>query len=81
MDRNSRVLICGVRKIVNKAFLHRFKKDNFTNFNDTNETSLDLTDKDSVVSYFKDYKPDIVIYTGSLSGGIAVNIKYPAEFI
>jgi len=30
---------------------------------------------------FKDTKPDIVIYTGAVSGGISANIKHPAEFI
>ena len=81
MDKNSNILICGLHKIVNKAFLRRFKRDGFTKVEDASDISLDLTSQIEVDDYFKTYMPSIVIYTGSISGGIAANMKRPAEFI
>jgi GDP-L-fucose synthase len=81
MDKNSNILICGLHKIVNKAFLRRFRRDGFEKLKDANDISLDLTSQIEVVDYFKIHKPSVVIYTGSVSGGISANMKYPAEFI
>lgn len=81
MNKNSRILICGEYQIINKGFLNRFKEDSFKNINHPRGAGLDLTSQKSVTKFFKDYKPEIVIFTGSVSGGIVVNIARPAEFI
>ncbi len=81
MDKNSNILICGLHKIVNKAFLRRFRRDGFERVKDTSDISLDLTSQAEVIDYFKIHKPSVIIYTGSVSGGISANIKHPAEFI
>ena len=81
MNKRSRILISGLHYSVNSSFLRRFKKDGMVNVVDINSGFFDLTDKRGVEKCFNHYKPDIVFYTGSVSGGIRANIEYPAEFI
>ena len=81
MDRNQKILVCGLYETVNRAFMRRLKREGFLNIFDTSKTSLDLVSQASVKSCFNDYKPNIIIYTGSVGGGIAVNIKHPAELL
>ena len=42
---------------------------------------LDLTSCEEVFSWFKKYKPDIVIIAAAKVGGILANYKYPFSFI
>src|SRR3989338_3685565 len=81
IKKDTRILICGLHKIVNRAFIRHFKKAGFINVKNTAGASFDMLSKESTEKYFKNYNPYIVIYTGSVSGGIFANIKYPAEFI
>lgn len=81
MDKSSKILISGLHRVVNRALLNKFKKGGFVNVVDTYDQALDLTSQDLVQQYFKDYIPEVIIYTGSVSGGISINIKRPGEFI
>ncbi|MFM7593393.1 MAG: NAD-dependent epimerase/dehydratase family protein, partial [Isosphaeraceae bacterium] len=44
-------------------------------------SNIDLTEKAVVDDLFRNQKPDFVIYAGGRSGGIAANIKYPADLM
>lgn len=42
---------------------------------------IDLTEKGMVDDFFRNQKPDYVVYAGGRSGGIAANVKYPADLM
>ena len=81
MHSKTKILICGLHRIVNIGIKKYLKAKGFIDIVDLNDTAIDLTSQEQVRNCFKKHKAEAVIFSGSLSGGIAANMKYPAEFI
>ena len=67
--------------MVGSAIKKQLEDSQFNNIIVRNKSELDLTDQNSVNSFFKKKSIEYVILAAAKVGGIYANNKYPAEFI
>ena len=80
-----KIYIAGHSGMVGSAIANSLRNKLFDNKKPTiisrSHKELDLINKDDVISFLKDEKPDKVIVAAARVGGIKANNLYPAEFI
>jgi len=81
MEKTAKIFIVGDKSIVGSALIQYFRSCGFANILSESVCSIDLLDQYSVYSFFKSARPEYVFLTYVVSGGIAANIEYPADFI
>ncbi len=81
MEKTAKIFIVGDKSIVGSALIQYFKSNGFTNILSESICCVDLLDQNSAHSFFKRVRPEYVFLTYVVSGGIAANIEYPADFI
>ncbi len=81
MEKSSRIFVAGHSGLVGSALAGLLQKRGFTNLLMKTSSELDLTDQAGVRSFFRSEKPEYIFMAAGKGGGIAANIKYPAEFI
>jgi len=79
--RDPRVFIVGHKDSVENSLLAHFRSKGFKQVFSNNADSIDVLDQGKVEKFFKDARPEYVFLGSIRSGGIAANLKYPAEFI
>jgi len=81
MNKNAKILIVGDKILPGKGLIAFLQKQGLTNvFSETN-TGLDLLSQKSVTAFFLKEQPEYVFLGYIKAGGIAANMKYPADFI
>lgn len=81
MDKNKKVYIAGHRGMVGSAILRKLRQEGYTDFITKTSAELDLTNQSAVADFFNLEKPAYVILAAAKVGGIAANIKSPADFL
>lgn len=81
VNRNSRIYIAGHNGMVGSAIHRRLVQCNYHNLILRTREELDLTDWQSVNSFFEQEKPEVVILAAAKVGGIQANIDSPATFM
>ncbi|MCO4754900.1 MAG: GDP-L-fucose synthase [Bacteriovoracaceae bacterium] len=81
MNKESKILILGSRGLVGSSLVRVFSSRGYENLIAPTRQELDLMDGSSVLSFFKDQKPEVVINAAAKVGGIHANSTYPADFI
>ena len=81
MQRNSRILIIGHQDSLENSLWNYFSSKKFTNVYTNSRSRLDVLSQEKVEKFFKKIRPEYVFLGSIRSGGIAVNQKYPADFI
>jgi GDP-L-fucose synthase len=81
MNRMSKIYVSGHLGMVGAAILRKLKADGFNNIVVRTHDELDLTNQDSVNTFFREERPDQVYLAAAKVGGIHANNTYPAEFI
>ncbi len=81
MNKDSKIYIAGHRGLVGSAIIRQLEHRGFTSLITRTHSELDLTDQNSVRSFFATEKPEYVILAAAKVGGIHANNTYPAEFI
>jgi GDP-L-fucose synthase len=81
VNKNSNIYIAGHNGMVGSAIKKQLEDSQFNNIIVRNKSELDLTDQNSVNSFFKKKSIEYVILAAAKVGGIYANNKYPAEFI
>lgn len=81
MRRDSRILIVGHMDSVENSLLSHFRSKGFKKVFSNNKDRIDVLSQARVERFFKDKRPEYVFLGSIRSGGIAANLKYPAEFI
>lgn len=81
LDRSSKVYVAGHNGLVGGAIWRRLEELGFTNLVGRRSGDLDLRDRDSVFSFMREERPDVVIDAAARVGGILANNSYPAEFL
>jgi GDP-L-fucose synthase len=81
MNNQSRILIIGHNDSLENSFWNYFSSKKFNNVYTNSRHSLNVLSQSQVEKFFKDVKPEYVFLGSVRSGGIAVNQKYPADFI
>ena len=75
------IYIAGHRGLVGSALWRHFAARGFGNLIGIGSDELDLRDAASVVDFFAETRPEIVIDAAARVGGILANASRPAEFI
>lgn len=75
-----RILITGGNGMVGKNILEHHKTSNYEIFAPSS-SELNLRDYNSVNNYIAKNKPEIIIHTAGLVGGIQANISRPVDFL
>ena len=81
MQRNSRILIIGHQDSLENSFWNYFSSNKFSCVYTNSRAKLDVCSQAAVEQFFKKNRPEYVFLGSVRSGGIAVNQKYPADFI
>ena len=81
MQQNSRILIIGHNDSLENSLWNYFSSLKFPHVYTNTKNRLDVLSQTKVQKFFKDARPEYVFLGSVRSGGIAVNQKYPAEFI
>jgi GDP-L-fucose synthase len=80
------ILITGASSFLGKHVIPRLKKEIFMgrlsyNILTPSSKELNLSNLESVVEYFKQYKPNIILHMAAKCGGIGANKDNPALFV
>ena len=81
MKKGDKIIVVGQRGLVTSALMRYLGKHGFNNVVLLTPLESDLTNQYLVHKLVDEEKPDYVFLTSVLSGGIAANRSYPADFI
>jgi GDP-L-fucose synthase len=81
LDTQARIFVAGGGALVGDALLRRLRDAGFVNLLGVGDTEPDLRDGDAVDEFFANERPDYVFLLGGRSGGIARNLREPAELM
>ena len=80
-DIKKTIYICGSSGMVGSSLIQHFNSKTSHTVISTNRDELDLMEKQSVDSYFKNNSIDYMIIAAAKVGGIFANDTYPKDFI
>ncbi len=75
-----KIFVAGHKGMVGSAIVRRLLAAN-VDVVTRDRAALDLLDRDAVMTFLADERPDMVVLAAAKVGGIAANNDYPAEFI
>lgn len=81
MQKNSKIYIAGHTGMVGSSILRKLQKEGFYNLVLKTSKDLDLTDQQSVISFFEQEQPEYVFLAAAKVGGIEANNTYRAQFL
>ncbi len=81
MKLNSKIFLAGHNGLVGSAIFKKLKEKNYKNILIKTRKSLDLSNQNDTIKYFKKTKPEYVILAAARVGGINANQNFPAEFL
>lgn len=76
-----KIFITGHKGLVGSSFVRLIKKQNKFEIIKANRKELNLENQNQVRNFFKKKRPNIVINSAALAGGIYANENYSADFI
>ena len=65
MNKNMKILVTGVKGQLGYDCVRELKMRGYTNVLGIDKETLDITDKDKVLNYIKEYKPDVVMHNAA----------------
>ena len=80
-DLAAKIYVAGHRGMVGSAIVRTLLKRGYSNIITRTHSELDLTNQQSVYSFFESENPEQVYLAAAKVGGIHANNTYPAEFI
>jgi GDP-L-fucose synthase len=81
MDKSSKIFVAGHRGLIGSAFMRHFLREGYVNVITRTRAEMDLFDQAAVFDFFRQEKPEYVIFAAGKVGGIAENKTYPGDFI
>ena len=81
LDTQARIFVAGGGALVGDALLRRLRDAGFINLLGVGDTEPDLRDAEAVDEFFASERPEYVFLLGGRSGGIARNLREPAELM
>ena len=78
---NSKIYVAGHNGLVGSAIVRKLKQKGYKKIVVANRSSLDLTNQNKVLKFFKKKKPNFVFIAAAKVGGIYSNNKYKAQYI
>lgn len=74
-----KVLITGANGFLGRNLLKKLNYNSENDYLTPSSNHLNLTNHTSVMNYFNEHKPDIVVHLAAFVGGIGLNAKCPAD--
>src|SRR5881398_1688248 len=81
LNQSDKIFVAGHRGLVGSALVRRLRSDGFVNLSTRDRSELDLGDEASVLRFFAEEKPQVVIFAAAKVGGIKANNDFPVEFL
>ncbi len=81
LNKGEKIFIAGGSGMVGSAIIRKLKNLGFKNLIFPKSSELDLKNSELVFNWFKENKPDIVIFAAAKVGGIFANNSYPVDFL
>ena len=81
LDRDAVVYVAGHRGLVGSAIWRHLQDQGFTRLVGRSSSDLDLRDRDAVMDFFAQTRPEVVFMAAAKVGGIMANATYPADFL
>ena len=81
MKKKNKIWITGVNGMVGQALNRILMKNTNYDVLKTTRKNLDQTNQNKTQKWIAKNKPDVIIITSALVGGIQLNSKNPADFL
>lgn len=81
ISKKTKIYIAGHKGMVGSAIWRNLSANGFTNLIGKTSSELDLKDQKSVLFFFDDEKPEVVIDAAAKVGGILANSDFPYQFL
>lgn len=78
---SSLIYVAGHSGMVGRAIVRQLRQTGFRNLLKASRSALDLTNQAAVNSFFKENRPEVVVFAAARVGGIQANNCFPAEFL
>lgn len=78
---DAKIYVAGHRGLVGSAVWRHLECEGFNSLVGRTSAELDLRDRPSVLRFFADVQPEVVIIAAAKVGGIIANATYPADFL
>jgi GDP-L-fucose synthase len=81
MDKSAKIFVAGHRGLVGSAFMRHFENRGYSDVVTHTRDEMDLFDQRAVLDFFRQTRPEYVIFAAGRVGGIVENKTYPGDFI
>ena len=81
ISKSSKIYVAGHKGMVGSAIVRKLKKEGFNNLIFKNSKELDLRNQSLVEQFIAEEKPELIIDTAAIVGGIWANNEYPFKFL
>jgi GDP-L-fucose synthase len=81
LPRDARVYVAGHRGLVGSAVRRHLAAAGFSDVVGRSSAELDLRDRDAVLKFFANTRPEYVVLAAARVGGILANATRPADFV
>jgi len=79
--QNARIFVAGHRGLVGSALVRQLRKSGYENLLLRRKEELDLRDREAVLAFFEEERPQVVLMAAGVVGGIKANDSFPVEFL
>lgn len=79
--KKTKVWITGANGMVGKSLANHIRKEKVYDLIETTRNDFDQTNQEALDSWFRSHKPNIVLITSALVGGIQYNSSHQADFL
>ena len=81
MNKSEKIFVAGHRGMVGSALIRGLETAGFSKLLKRDRSELDLGDSEAVTKFFRNEKPEVVIFAAAKVGGIKANNEQPVEFL
>jgi GDP-L-fucose synthase len=81
MQKSEKIFVAGHRGMVGSALIRGLETAGFSKLLKRDRSELDLGDSEAVTKFFRNEKPEVVIFAAAKVGGIKANNEQPVEFL
>jgi len=81
MQKSEKIFVAGHRGMVGSALIRGLETPGFNKLLKHDRSELDLGASEAVTKFFRNEKPEVVIFAAAKVGGIKANNEQPVEFL
>src|SRR5882724_3302897 len=81
MQKSEKIFVAGHQGMVGSALIRGLETAGFNKLIKRDRSELDLGDSEAVTKFFRNEKPEVVIFAAAKVGGIKANNEQPVEFL